>query len=210
MKKRSFFAALTALILALTWAGPVHADGIVIVDPPPDVSGPVNLAIKYHKVTVTIEGQVATTHVDQVFVNESQWALEGTYIFPLPEDAAISEFGMWVDGQKWEGKILERDEARQIYEDIVRRQRDTAAQHHIRREQHENRHRSQKAGLLRVYGEYEVGVPVRQKHQFLSTGPHSATRDAAGAYRYERLSYCLLYTSPSPRDLSTSRMPSSA
>ena len=26
----------------------------------------------------------------------------------------------------------------------------------------------------------------------------------------EHLSYCLLYTSPSPRDLSTSRMPSSA
>ena len=27
---------------------------------------------------------------------------------------------------------------------------------------------------------------------------------------YERLCFCLLYTSPSPRDLSTSRMPSSA
>ncbi|MDY7041660.1 MAG: VIT domain-containing protein [Chloroflexota bacterium] len=133
MKKRFIRTALTALILALTWAGPAHADGIVIVDPPPDVPGPVNLAIKYHKVTVTIEGQVATTHVDQVFVNESQWALEGTYIFPLPEEAAISEFGMWVDGQKWEGKILERDQARQIYEDIVRRRRDPALLEYIGR-----------------------------------------------------------------------------
>ena len=133
MKKRLILTTLTALILALTWAGPAHADGIVIVDPPPDVPGPVNLAIKYHKVTVTIEGQVATTHVDQVFVNESQWALEGTYIFPLPEEAAISEFGMWVDGQKWEGKILERDEARQIYEDIVRRQRDPALLEYVGR-----------------------------------------------------------------------------
>ncbi|MBC7250436.1 MAG: VWA domain-containing protein [Anaerolineae bacterium] len=131
--KKLFLTTLTALILALAWAGPAHADGIVIVDPPPHVSAPVNLTIKYHKVTVTIEGQVATTHVDQVFVNESQWALEGTYIFPMPEEAAISEFGMWVDGQKWEGKILERDEARRIYEDIVRRQRDPALLEYIGR-----------------------------------------------------------------------------
>ena len=133
MKKRLFLTALTALILVLTWIGPAHADGIIIIDPPPDAPEPVNLAIKYHKVTVTIEGQVATTHVDQVFVNESQWALEGTYIFPMPEEAAISEFGMWVDGQKWEGKILERDEARQIYEDIVRRKRDPALLEYIGR-----------------------------------------------------------------------------
>ena len=31
-----------------------------------------------------------------------------------------------------------------------------------------------------------------------------------GAFRLDQLSLCLLYTSPSPRDLSTSRMPSSA
>ena len=30
------------------------------------------------------------------------------------------------------------------------------------------------------------------------------------AYDYDDLTFCLLYTSPSPRDLSTSRMPSSA
>ena len=31
-----------------------------------------------------------------------------------------------------------------------------------------------------------------------------------GQFKYASLSVCLLYTSPSPRDLSTSRMPSSA
>ena len=35
-----------------------------------------------------------------------------------------------------------------------------------------------------------------------STEPHG--------YRFEKNGFCLLYTSPSPRDLSTSRMPSSA
>ncbi len=44
-----------------------------------------------------------------------------------------------------------------------------------------------------------------------SSGLYTAawTPDAAGTWTV-RLDCCLLYTSPSPRDLSTSRMPSSA
>ncbi len=126
------------LILALLSVAPATAlaDGIVIPHPPPDI--PIvevpYLTIKYHRVTVTIEDQVATTHVDQVFVNEGRHEVEGTYIFPLPEEAAISEFAMWVDGEKLEGQVLERDEARQIYEDIVRRRRDPALLEYIGRD----------------------------------------------------------------------------
>ena len=50
----------------------------------------------------------------------------GTYIFPLPDDAAISNFSMYVDGKKMEGRILSREEARRIYEETVRKQRDPA------------------------------------------------------------------------------------
>jgi len=35
-------------------------------------------------------------------------------------------------------------------------------------------------------------------------------QSGAGVQRFGVLTFCLLYTSPSPRDLSTSRMPSSA
>ncbi len=115
---------------------PALADGIIIPELPPDV--PIvevpYLTIKYHRVTVTIEDQVATTHVDQVFVNEGRHEVEGTYIFPLPEEAAISEFAMWVDGEKLEGQVLERDEARRIYEDIVRRRRDPALLEYVGRD----------------------------------------------------------------------------
>jgi Ca-activated chloride channel family protein len=124
------------LVLLIVPALPVLADGIVIPHPPPDV--PIVevpfLTIKYHRVTVTIEDQVATTHVDQVFVNEGSHEVEGTYIFPLPEEASISEFSMWVDGEKLEGQVLERDEARQIYEDIVRRRRDPALLEYVGRD----------------------------------------------------------------------------
>jgi len=119
---------LAVLSVGLAQTGAALADGIIIPIPPPD--HPIRpipmLSIKYHRVSVTIEDQVATTAVDQVFVNESDYELEGTYIFPLPEEAAISEFAMYVDGERLEGEILDRDEARRIYEDIVRKQRDPA------------------------------------------------------------------------------------
>jgi len=114
-------------VLAIV-AGPVLADGIIIPVPPvewPDM--PLrSLAIKYHHVTVTIEGQVAVTRVDQVFVNESPYDLEGDYVFPLPPGASINSFAMWVDGSRLEAQMLDADEARRIYEDIVRRRQDPA------------------------------------------------------------------------------------
>ncbi len=91
------------------------------------------LTVKYHRVTVTIDNQVAITHVDQVFVNEGRHEVEGTYIFPLPEEAAIGEFTMWVDGQKLEGQVLQREEARRIYEEIVRKRRDPALLEYVGR-----------------------------------------------------------------------------
>jgi len=142
MKKKPPFAMAIVIGLLLATVGPVYADGIIIPEPPipcprcpppPPITEIPNLAIKYHRVKVTIEDQVATTHVDQVFVNESPWELEGTYIFPLPEEAAISEFAMYVDGQKVEARVLEKDEARQIYEDIVRQRRDPALLEYVGR-----------------------------------------------------------------------------
>jgi Ca-activated chloride channel family protein len=122
------------LVALLFMPAPASADGIIIIEPPPGrVIGTTPLVVREHLVTVTIENQVATTHVDQTFVNPSNVALEGTYVFPLPEGATISEFNMWVDGKKWEGKVLNRDEAREIYESIVRRQRDPALLEYIGR-----------------------------------------------------------------------------
>ncbi len=122
MKTRLFLMAVTLLSLLLTNVAPAAADGIIIPDRPEMTY----LTVKYHRVTVTIEDQVATTRIDQVFVNESGQTVEGTYFFPLPEEAAISEFSMWVDGKRMEGQVLTREKARQIYDDIVRRRRDPA------------------------------------------------------------------------------------
>jgi len=136
---RTFALAIAAFVLfgALWSADPatVAADGLVAVDCPTVAPNntlpnradcPAYLRVKNHNVTVTIDNQVAQTRIDQTFVNDSAFQLEGTYIFPLPEDAAISDFAMYVDGKRMEGQVLDRNQARQIYEDIVRRQRDPA------------------------------------------------------------------------------------
>ena len=129
--------SLIVAALLLSIASPALADGIIIPEPPPWPEPPPLeeswLTIRYHRVSVTIEDQVAVTRVEQEFLNECDWEVEGTYIFPLPEGAAISEFVMWVEGVPVEGKILEADEARQIYEDIVRQRRDPALLEYVGR-----------------------------------------------------------------------------
>ncbi|MDQ3134439.1 MAG: VIT and VWA domain-containing protein, partial [Acidobacteriota bacterium] len=50
--------------------------------------------------------------------------LEGTYFFPIPETASVSEFAIWDGERRLVGEVRSREEARRIYDEIVRRQRD--------------------------------------------------------------------------------------
>jgi Ca-activated chloride channel family protein len=82
------------------------------------------LPVKSINLTTKISGQVATTHVEQVFRNDTPYTLEGTYFFPIPETASIVEFAIWENGKKLVGEVRSREEARRIYDEIVRRQKD--------------------------------------------------------------------------------------
>jgi tetratricopeptide (TPR) repeat protein len=84
------------------------------------------LEVKSHSVSVTVVDQVARTFVDEVFINNTDRRLEGTFYYPLPADASISEFAMYVGDQRIVGEVLEQQRARQIFEYIVRQQRDPA------------------------------------------------------------------------------------
>jgi len=151
-----FFVLFLFALLVLLGALPAHADGIIVVPcpsatpfrpqddmpacqphpcPPPTACKPTfpQLSIKYHRVTVSIANQVASTHVDQVFVNAAPVDLEGTYIFPLPADAVVSDFAMWLDGKRLDGQILDKDKAKQVYLAIVNQRRDPALLEYIGR-----------------------------------------------------------------------------
>lgn len=131
MKKKKALSFLILILLLVGGAASVRAQEPVEptrLPPPPEppiwrVEG---LHIEYQRVDVTILDQVATTHIEQLFVNPNDWMLEGTYLFPLPQGAAVNQLTMWVDGQAIEAKILDASEARAIYDEIVRQMRDPA------------------------------------------------------------------------------------
>lgn len=120
---RSIYLAILALMLL---ARAALADGILIPEPIIDLPRPIPFGIKYHHVDVSIREAVATTSIDQVFTNQNARDLEATYIFPIPEQAAISRFAMWIDSVPQEATLRTAEEARRIYEDIVRRMQDPA------------------------------------------------------------------------------------
>lgn len=84
------------------------------------------LAVETLDVQVQIEGRLARTRVKQVFRNKLHRQAEGVYSFQLPDGASISRLQMDVEGQMMEGELVERERARQIYEDIVQRRKDPA------------------------------------------------------------------------------------
>ena len=125
--------ALVAVVLPGQLLTASAADGLIVVEPPecvPTCPAPIALAdqltVRSHRVDVTIDNQVATTRIDQVFYNPHSWIAEGTYIFPIPEGASVGKFTMWVDGEPIQANLLDAAEARRIYDDIVRRLRDPA------------------------------------------------------------------------------------
>ena len=82
------------------------------------------LTVGYHKVTVDIRDQIARTTVEESFVNHTDARLEGVFHFPLPPDASISGFGMWIGSELVEADVVEKQRAREIYETILRERRD--------------------------------------------------------------------------------------
>ncbi len=128
----------TIAVLILLSCSAAYADGFIIVDYPPDFPPQrrftrelIPPSIKFHKVTVEINEQVCKTSVDQVFINEENQDLEGTYIFPVPEGATVSDFAMYIDGKRQPAELMDKDKARNIYEDIVRRKQDPALLEYI-------------------------------------------------------------------------------
>jgi Ca-activated chloride channel family protein len=110
---------VTAFLLALG-ASTAFSSGMLI----PKGEGMPPLAIKYQRVDVNIRDQVAETRVEQVFTNNTPRQLEATFIFPLPEGASINDFAMMINGKRTSGELVEKDEARKVYEDIVRKMKD--------------------------------------------------------------------------------------
>jgi Ca-activated chloride channel family protein len=135
MKIKILAFAFAAISNLLFFAASATAQGVIVpiicdVRPcrprplPRPMPLPNVLPVKSIQLDTKISGQVATTRVEQVFRNDTPYTLEGTYFFPIPETASIVEFSIWENGKKLVGEVRSREEARRIYDEIVRRQRD--------------------------------------------------------------------------------------
>ncbi|MBV9959052.1 MAG: VWA domain-containing protein, partial [Acidobacteria bacterium] len=106
----------------------VRAQGVIVPGRcdrcPQPINLPRALPVKTINIQTKINGQVATTHLEQIFRNDTNGVLEGTYLFPIPENASIVEFAIWDGNNRLVGEVRSREEARRIYDEIVRRQRD--------------------------------------------------------------------------------------
>jgi len=116
-----------AVALAAVLATPAGAQGWIEIERPrPTIpfGGPV-VRVR-SDVRATIEGRVARVEVEEYFRNAGNSVAEGSYLYPLPGEAVFNGFSLWMGDRELRGEMMNADQARGIYESIVRRLKDPA------------------------------------------------------------------------------------
>jgi Ca-activated chloride channel family protein len=67
-------------------------------------------------VNITVNGLVARVSVMQEFKNDGVEWVEGSYVFPLPNKAAVDHMRLYIGDRYIEGEIQEKEQARKAYE----------------------------------------------------------------------------------------------
>lgn len=109
-------ASLPVLVLAVYLVPFAAAAQLVVPTEPGDGASASPLSVRNQHVEVEVDSQVARTTVVQVFENHTDRDLEGTYLFALPDRAAVSGFATWVDGVRVESRVEEKAQAKKTYE----------------------------------------------------------------------------------------------
>ena len=116
--------AQLTLLLALLAPLPAFSIGYVYTGVGDD--GRQHLELTSVTVDVQIDERIARTRTDQIFTNHAEWEVEGIYEFTLPEGAIITDLVLWIGDKRIQGEVLEKEEARRTYDDIVRQRIDPA------------------------------------------------------------------------------------
>ena len=118
-----FSAALTGAL-----AAPLAAQGWIVPEGPPLRPGPWSGAVVRvsSQVRTVVEGRVARVEVEERFRNAGGALAEGSYLYPMPGEAVFTDFSLWMGDREVRGEMMNADQARGIYEQIVRRLRDPA------------------------------------------------------------------------------------
>jgi Ca-activated chloride channel family protein len=118
---------LSSLLLLAGMVESTYAIGRLYGRLPNNENSPIyNLRMKTQRADVTIQDQLAITHVDQEFANDTYSRLEGFYVFQLPEGAYVNEMYLWINGVRTSYVVKKKQDAIIIYKDIVRKLMDPA------------------------------------------------------------------------------------
>lgn len=90
---------------------------VMIVDP----ARAEKLGVRSLDVTVRVVGRLAETRMVMTFANPHGRALAGDLLVPLPAGATVSGYALDVGGQLVDGVVVDKDEARVIFETEVRK-----------------------------------------------------------------------------------------
>ncbi|MDH4132349.1 MAG: VIT and VWA domain-containing protein, partial [Gemmatimonadota bacterium] len=121
---RTMMLSAFALIASIT---PLRAQGWIEIEHA-RMPGNQNPAVvrTSSSVRTTIEGRVARVEVEELFRNSGGGLAEGHYLYPLPGEAVFQNFSLWMGEQELRGEMMNAEQARGIYEEIVRRKKDPA------------------------------------------------------------------------------------
>ena len=70
-------------------------------------------------IDASLSGLTASCRLRQRFTNPTNRPVEVTYVFPLPNRGAVTAMTATLGGRRVEGRLLERGQARQTYEDAL-------------------------------------------------------------------------------------------
>jgi len=125
--RRPFWLALAIVAGAAT---PIRAQGWIEVRQPVPSTRPVPIGgpvIRVQSdVRVSLNGRIAQIEVEERFRNAGPTIAEGTYLYPLSGEAVFTGFSLWMGDKELQGEMQNAEQARSVYEEIVRRQRDPA------------------------------------------------------------------------------------
>lgn len=119
-RARALILAAGFLLLGLAPASPAdrggEASGPDALIPPDDRPVFSPFLLEETRVQTVISGPVARVVVTQKWTNPNIGPVDGLYIFPLPEDAAVTDMSLRIGERVIRGEMKRREEARALYE----------------------------------------------------------------------------------------------
>ena len=87
----------------------------------PNSKKQVPLPLRHTEVKARISAFISSVDVSQLYHNPYESKIEAVYIFPLPQNAAVTNFVMTIGQRRIRGLIREKEEAKRIYRQAKRR-----------------------------------------------------------------------------------------